>query len=69
MALGSPIVLAVGLGDGTAITAAGRTSMTAGALASSSRVTNQPNVLRTKDVLNLKATGRISQACFSPATM
>ena len=68
MALGSPIVLAVGLGDGTAITAAARTSMTAGALASSSRVTLQPNVLRTKDVLNLKATGRISSVITTPGT-
>ena len=68
MALGSPLILAVCLGDGTAITAAARTSMTAGALASSSRVTNQPNVLRTKDVLNLKATGRISSAITTPGT-
>ena len=68
MALGSPIVLAVGLGDGTAITAAARTSMTAGALSSSSRVTLQPNVLRTKDVLNLKATGRISSVITTPGT-
>lgn len=68
MALGSPIVLAVGLGDGTAITAAARTSMTAGALASSARVTTQPNVFRTKDVFNLRATGRISSAVTTPGT-
>ena len=68
MALGSPIVLAVGLGDGTAITAAARTSMTAGALASSSRITLPPNTLRTKDVINLHATGRISSAITTPGT-
>ena len=68
MSLGSPIVLAVGLGDGTAVTAIGRTSMTAGVLASSSRVTLPPNTLRTKDVLNLKATGRISSAVTTPGT-
>ena len=68
MALGSPIVLAVGLGDGTAITAAARTSMTAGALATTSRVNLQPNTFRTKDVLNLKATGRISSVVTTPGT-
>ena len=68
MALGSPIVLAVCLGDGTAITAAARTSMTAGALASSSRITLPPNTLRTKDVLNLKATGRSNSVITTPGT-
>ena len=68
MSVGSPIVLAVSLGDGTAITAAARTSMTAGALASTSRITLPPNTLRTKDVLNLKATGRSSSVITTPGT-
>lgn len=68
MSVGSPIVLAVALGDGTAVTAAGRTSLTAGALSSSSRITLPPNTLKTKDVINLKATGRISSVITTPGT-
>ena len=68
MAIGSPIILAVGFGDGTAITAAARTSMTAGALATSSRITLPPNTLRAKDVLNFRASGRITSAITTPGT-
>ena len=68
MALGSPIVLAACFGDGTAITAIGRASMTAGALATSSRITLPPNTLRAKDVLSLRASGRISSAVTTPGT-
>lgn len=53
-------------GDGTAITAAARTSMTAGA--TGFRFTMPANRLRIGDVLHLKASGRISSLITTPGT-
>lgn len=68
MSLGYHEVLACMIGDGTALTAAARASLTQGALGQTGRITLVPNKLRVNDVLHLYAMGRISCAVTTPGT-
>lgn len=66
MSLGYWETLASLIADGTAITAAARTSMTAGA--TGARYTLPGGKLKIGDVLHLKASGRISSVITTPGT-
>lgn len=66
MSLGYWETLASLSADGTAITAAARTSMTAGA--TGARFTLPANKLKVGDVLHVKASGRISSVITTPGT-
>lgn len=66
MSIGYWETLASMTGDGTAITAAARTSLTAGA--TGARCTLQGGRLQIGDVLNVKAHGRISSVITTPGT-
>lgn len=66
MSLGYWETLSSLIGDGTAITAAVRTSMTVGA--TGFRFTLPANKLKIGDVLHLKASGRISSVITTPGT-
>jgi len=66
MSLGFSEVLCSAAGDGTALTAAARASLTQGITAA--RWALQPNTLRNGDVLEGYAAGRISCAVTTPGT-
>lgn len=66
MSIGYWETLASMTGDGTAITAAARTSMTAGA--TGARYTLPGGKLQIGDVLNVRAHGRISSVITTPGT-
>ena len=68
MALGYYETLCTMIGDGTAVTAAVRTSLTTGAVSQAARSTLAANRLRIGDVLIIDATGRISSVVTTPGT-
>lgn len=68
MALGYYETLCTMIGDGTAITAAARTSMTTGAVSQGARSTLAANRLRIGDVILVHASGRISSVITTPGT-
>lgn len=67
MSIGYWETLASAGGDGTALTAAARASALQGA-AKSGLYTMTPNFLRVGDILNIRASGRISFAVTTPGT-
>lgn len=67
MSLGYWETLAVAEGDGTALTAAARASALQGA-AKSGLYTLQPNFLRVRDMLHIRASGRVSFAVTTPGS-
>lgn len=69
MSLGFKETLASVNGDGTALTAAARASLTQGTLATSGRFTFPANRLKVGDILSVKAAGRISLAVTTPGTI
>lgn len=67
MSLGYWETLAVAEGDGTALTAIARASALQGA-AKSGLFTLQPGLLRVRDMLHIRASGRVSFAVTTPGT-
>ena len=68
MSLGYWETLIAITGDGTALTAAARASLLQGAGGKQGLYTLPPNTLRVGDILNLKASGRISCVITTPGT-
>ena len=68
MALGYYEPLCSLIADGTAVTAAARTSLTTGAVSQAARPTLAANRLRIGDVIFIDASGRISSAVTTPGT-
>ena len=68
MSLGYYETLCTLIADGTAVTAAARTSLTTGAISQAARPTLAANRLRIGDVILVDASGRISSAVTTPGT-
>ena len=68
MALGYYEPLCTLIADGTAITAAVRTSLTTGAISQAARSTLAANRLRIGDMIMVEASGRISSVVTTPGT-
>ena len=68
MSLGYQETLCSLIADGTAVTAAARTSLTTGAESQNARPTLAANKLKIGDVVYVDATGRISSAITTPGT-
>ena len=68
MALGYYEPLCSLIADGTAVTAAARTSLTTGAVSQASRPILAANRLRIGDIVMVEATGRISSVITTPGT-
>ena len=68
MSLGYQETLCSMIADGTAVTAAVRTSLTTGAISQNARPTLAANKLKIGDVIYVDATGRISSVVTTPGT-
>ena len=68
MSLGYYETLGSMIADGTAVTAAARTSLTTGAISQNGRPTLPANKLKIGDVIQLHASGRISSVITTPGT-
>ena len=68
MSLGYYETLCSLIADGTAVTAAARTSLTTGAVSQNARPTLAANKLKIGDVILVHASGRISSAITTPGT-